>query len=357
MYLCLSGVCPAAVLSVLLVALPACKDKSPSERSSQASGDAIKTQPANPDPCAWVSTTEVEQIVGKLKGPPRRGRNAENPKPDDDGQACVYTLADAGGQFAGTGEIAVQVKMEDATASETGFSMVGQKIEQEFGPAAGDSAAEGAAADTASPGQDDGSGWDFTGALPSLWTGRQGHMAIEIGLGTMTVKPEKIEELAAKVRDRVPDLPVAAQYGDPRRRSGGNDPCALVTRAEAEAVMGKLAIDPYRSKKATPFADGDGSSCSYYRGKHRVLVLAPIWEDGRFNFGMGSGLTQQVTTATGVGGQSADTLEGPWDQASSGLDGTLYFLKGDKMLEVQYQIAGIDAAAATKLATIAVGRL
>jgi hypothetical protein len=58
-----------------------------------------------------------------------------------------------------------------------------------------------------------------------------------------------------------------------------------------------------------------------------------------------------------VGDQSADTLEGPWDQASSALDGTFYFLKGDKMLELQYQIAGIDAAAATKLAKIAVGRL
>jgi hypothetical protein len=182
-------------------------------------------------------------------------------------------------------------------------------------------------------------------------------MAVEIGLGTLEVKPEKIEALAARVRDRVPDLPVAAEYGYPNPFGSNRNPCSLLTRAEAEAVMGKLAMEPYRSQRATPFAEESGSGCSYYRGKHRVLVLAPTWQDGRSNYGLAAGFTQKVTSATGVGDQSADTLEGPWDQASSALDGTFYFLKGDKMLELQYQIAGIDAAAATKLAKIAVGRL
>ena len=120
---------------------------------------------------------------------------------------------------------------------------------------------------------------------------------------------------------------------------------------------GKAHLSPYRSKRTTPFADGDGDACSYYLGSHRVLVLTPYWSDGRELFHLASGLSQEITSKTGVGEQSADTLEGPWDQASADIDGTLNLLTGDRMLEVNYRMAGIDQVRAVRLATIAANRL
>ena len=56
-------------------------------------------------------------------------------------------------------------------------------------------------------------------------------------------------------------------------------------------------------------------------------------------------------------GQSADTLEGPWDQAAMSLDGRLMLLKGDRALEIAYRGSSTDETGALKLARIAIPRL
>jgi len=50
-----------------------------------ASAIVLSGGPAIPDPCKLVTVAEMEQIVGKLKAPPRRGDPGE--------VSCDYTLA------------------------------------------------------------------------------------------------------------------------------------------------------------------------------------------------------------------------------------------------------------------------
>ncbi len=72
---------------------------------------------------------------------------------------------------------------------------------------------------------------------------------------------------------------------------------------------------------------------------------------------MANGIGGLITSMLGVGGSSADTLDGPWDQTASGVTGSLLFLKDDQMLEVHYRTSATDAAGATRLARAAVARL
>jgi hypothetical protein len=62
--------------------------------------------------------------------------------------------------------------------------------------------------------------------------------------------------------------------------------------------------------------------------------------------------------AGGVGGaDDGDALDGPWDQATAGTTGALYFLKGDRMLEIVYKTSSTDVRGVAKLAASAIGRL
>src|SRR5439155_3447001 len=141
--------------------------------------------------------------------------------------------------------------------------------------------------------------------------------------------------------DRVPDRPFAS----PRSHSFGGrdpDPCKLLTREEAETVLGKLLLPPYRSTDETPLADPSGKGCSYYSGKHRVFTIKPEWDMGRQLFGIAAATGQMFGAVAGVPSEGANSLKGAWDRAAAGTDGTLYFLKGDKMLTVVYRTANVS---------------
>jgi hypothetical protein len=70
-----------------------------------------------------------------------------------------------------------------------------------------------------------------------------------------------------------------------------------------------------------------------------------------------SGFGQGIASVVATGKESADTLEGSWDQAAAGPGGSLYFLKGDRMIEVTYLTAAASLPAATRLADLAIKRL
>ena len=146
--------------------------------------------------------------------------------------------------------------------------------------------------------------------------------------------------------------------GEPEPPPSGPDPCGLITRSEAEAVLGQLVVEPYRSNEGTPLADPYGKGCSYLTAGHRALVLRPHWEGGKMLFGMARNLGGTVASALPEAGpdhESADTLDGPWDEAAgNGTTGDLYFLKGDRMLEVGYLTSSTGPAGAVRLARIAV---
>src|SRR5207302_4689001 len=103
--------------------------------------------------------------------------------------------------------------------------------------------------------------------------------------------------------------------------------------------------------------DPTGDGCSYYVGHHRVFTLKPDWDQGRTLFRMQAAATRALSSPVGLKREAADTLEGAWDEAAAGMDGTLYLLKGDRMLTVVYRTAGVSEPAALRLAALAVERL
>jgi hypothetical protein len=125
-------------------------------------------------------------------------------------------------------------------------------------------------------------------------------------------------------------------------------------------VLGKLVGPPYRADEGTPLAMAKGRSCAYFTAGHHALVVTPTWEYGGTAYeatrGIG-GLLERVAPALHMDG--ADTLDtGPWDEAAGDpATGQLYFLKGDRMVEIGYTVSSTDFDGAVRLARIAVGRL
>jgi hypothetical protein len=164
--------------------------------------------------------------------------------------------------------------------------------------------------------------------------------------------------MAARVRDRIPDRPFAHPAADlSASPPPGNDPCSVLTRAEAETVLGKLAVPPFRTREGSPLADPAGKSCAYFTSGHRVLLLTPEWTYGKMSVNAERLVGDAVGQVANLPGEVADTLEGPWDDAAVGLSGDLILLKGSRSLTIGYLMSSTDAAGAIKLAGPALTRL
>lgn len=341
----------APLLAVLIIAcgkkpVPIADVQDPGGPPVATNEARLRTQPADPDPCSWVSAAEATRLLGPLAGAPWRANHSDEAEPDPKGFACGYTLA-SGGEH----KIVVELITDGANGIEDAFAMMKDKLTHGGTKGAFKEAWQAAVGDKPVL------GWDAVSTLPDMFVGRLGAIAVRVGIHGGHVPADSIEHLAALVRDRLPDLPFAT----PRRyydSGDGPDPCALVTPNEAEAILGKLAMPPYRSNgKKTSFADPGGNGCSYFLGHHRVFTIDGTWEQGKAIFRMTAGLNANINAAVGTVGDVADTLEGSWDQAGAGPGGSLCFLKGDQMLEVVYQTAAVDRNAAVRLAALAVGRL
>ena len=133
--------------------------------------------------------------------------------------------------------------------------------------------------------------------------------------------------------------------------------CQPFTRAEAEAVLGGLVREPYRSREDTTVADSAGPTCVYETGGGRSLLLTPEWTYGKMTLDVErlvGGLVRQVVDLPGV---VADTLEGLWDDAVVGLSGELLLRKGSRSLTIRYLDSSTDAAGAISLSGPALARL
>src|SRR5687767_4066483 len=156
--------------SVVLGTLSACggegKSASPEAPAAEkkVQRPAIKTQQVV-NPCEWLPQAEVEQVIGKLVRAPRRGLSAESPRPDEEGNACVYPVAAAEGEIK---EIALQVDLYGASAFESAMGMMGNLFAQELNDGHGETPAAEKRTD----------GWDYVGALPDQGVWRVGHVAV-----------------------------------------------------------------------------------------------------------------------------------------------------------------------------------
>ena len=342
------------VLSTSLIFLSACsKSDAPSSdgatvadaNSNSATAGAVQTQPANADPCKWVSQAEVEAIIGKLDRAPARNHGDQELRPDPEGEVCAYVIGAKPPSTIPSG-VYVQVATHEGSQLTTGM-MIGLRAVGEWFPPGY------TAQDTGVAGP-----WDQAGGFAKrLFAARQGDAGVLLtGIG-YGVPKEQLGALAAKVLASIPDIPTAAPppVSDGDREAPPGDPCSFVTAAEAEKVLGKLIVAPYRSRTSTSMASANGGSCSYRTPKHRVLVLSPTWQGGQNQLKMVAITSQQTAKILG-GTAEADTLEGPWDQVAGGPGGDVYFLKGDKLIAMQYNTSSTDIAGAVTLARIALGR-
>ncbi len=353
----------------ILLAGAACGDGRAGDFDSPpAAGKAtpVRTAATPADACAWIPAAEAAAVLGPLEGAPTVVRSLEQPDPDPRGGACRYVLADK--PRVGTGAVVLQVDLSGAVIQERVGASMAEGFRQviQAGTAAEGSPAP--AAEAAPP------GWDRVG---KLWTGyhtfsgRIGHVAVLAMSLTPDLPAERTAALATRVRDAIPDLPfplppdpeleaMARAAGTPLDAEPvGPDPCALLSPAQAESVLGKLVVPPYRSAGDSPLAVRNGSSCTYFTAGHRAFTVKPHWSSGKMLFGMAQGVGGLVgSVAPDDTPAAADTLEGPWEEAAAnGTTGQLYFLKNDRMLEVNFVTSSTGRAGAVRLARAAMEKL
>lgn len=332
----------------------------PSERGPRPGGLPEKTATLPASPCDWIPVGEVEAVVGKLDGPPRKQEGGcFYPLPVDsltlarrakmrqveEALARAGMRSDLPAEPEDSGGVLLQVDVgvgAEERASELGFATVGSW-------AGDDSLLTGRRGD----------GWDYRQRIigkPNFF-GRAGTVMVVVMGWTYGMDDGVLAELASKVRDRIPDLP----YVEPAAAASvpsGRDPCTVLSRDEAEAVLGPLVVSPYRVREGGALADPGGRSCAYYTGKHRALLLTPHFSGGRgeMRFVRARGGLGAVGVADRAA-EAADTLEGPWDEVAIGVLGQLAMLKGDRMLEIAYLTSSTDLSGAIRLAHAALPRL
>ena len=304
--------------------------------------------------CDWFPATQVEALVGKLSGPPREQEGG-----------CFYPLP------LDSITIARRAKADQVRAAlerrglksdwpeeppDTGGVLihvsVGMGAEERPSELAFATAGSWAGNDSLLASNGAGDGWDYRRSLPGKpnFRGRAGTVIVVVEGGTYGIEDSVLAVLAALVRDRIPDLPFVVQ-GATQAARPGRDPCAVLPRAEAEAVLGKLLVAPYRVREGGALPDLGGDSCAYYTAGHRALVITPHVVGGadEMRFVRGRGGLGAVGVVDGAA-EAADTLEGPWDEIAIGVHGELAVLEGDRMAQIAYLTSSTDIAGAIRLA-------
>ena len=298
-----------------------------------------------PAECDLIPSSEIERIVGPLDGEPTR-----------EGSGCWYyvvidTTTAEWKQFRDGAERARAAGMDERAIALYHPTRAGIYAEVDV---RGDETA------SAEKPANLPRGWDearisLSGAV---FNGRTGHVRVSVKVQQLRLPPDTVVAIASRMRDRIPEGPMVHPAADRSGRTPpGRDPCSVLARDEAEAVLGKLVTDPFRVRERTPLADPSGKSCAYLTQGHRVLILTPVWNYGGIELSaarMVGGMVSQVADLTGIEG---DTLEGPWDEAVVDLTGELLLRKGGRVLGVRYLMSSTDAAGAIRLAEPALGRM
>lgn len=260
--------------------------------------------------------------------------------PKDGNGACMIRLAPRPGVPAGS-IVAFEAIQDGAIAFETGAAEMnrsGKNMLNLIGAKTADGAQHGV------------DGWEYLGAYPREMTGRIGSLAIHADWGGVAVSLDSIEKIITMMRDKLPDYPGGAQGSG--SVAGEEDPCSLVTREQAESIIGKLLLRPYQSRDLSGLVDENGTGCSYYWPNHHVASIRPWWSHGKALFSV-VGATQP----TGLDSYGNATRERPWDREGADPVGNFYFLKGDRLLAVSWKTSILSPYGAYELARFAMTRL
>jgi hypothetical protein len=336
---------------------------------------SIKTAALSDDPCALIPVADVEAVMGTLAEPPRKAdgcrytfvmpeavaarrqqskemqaRMQENlrkafgaaAEPEPVSPGSILEAQNDPRSYAVTVKVDVNGGVEGEQALNSMAKQFGFGGNQAEKPADGSKAT---------------ADWDDVRRIPYGFMGRVGHVRVSVSGEAPDVPREQMQELAARVRDRIPDLPFAVTNPYQVFQLGTmGDPCSLLTSAEAEEVLGRLSMDPYRSSSYfPPLAHGQGQACAYFTPGHHVFVISPTWSNGKDSFKIEKGIGGLVGMV--MPKEEMVVMKGPWDAAQSSMSGGLQFLKGDRMLEVHYGTSRASRGDAVRLAAIAMKRL
>jgi hypothetical protein len=333
-----------------------------SAKVDASTGIAVRTATMPEDHCGWLSVEEVEAVVGKLAEPPRL----------EDG--CRYTIVlpeavKAARQQAVAEEERLEAQLKAAYKDYQPARLGGPIFDYQRNPrtyamsltvgvASGTMIGELSAATAAAEGKKVAAGWEAEFPLVVYgFGGRVGNAHVVVQTHALDVPEELAQKLAERVRDRIPDLPFQATNPYQSSDLGSNrNPCSLLTRAEAEAVLGPLLVEPYRSSTDAPaLAHPKGHACAYYTAGHHAFVVSPTWSNGPFVFKLDKGVGGLMSI---VMPQDNVVMKGPWDDSHvSAGTGALMFLKGEHLLTVHYTTSSTDRRGAVKLAAQAIQRM
>lgn len=244
-----------ATALALTLALTACgRNASTTDGAAKTSGGAAATagrRGAN-DPCSLLERSEVEAVMGPLAAPPYRGSGSNNDvEPLPDGSACIYETAD----FR---SIRLEVEWKDGAMLMKAVSLPGRMLAT--GAKSSSAPPEANAAKTLLPGgvQIDGE-WDEANSFGCCRIyALRGDRLITFDFSGWRADTERAVSMLNKALLRL-DHPLttgattaidsirAFHESRPKRRTV----CALLTRAEAESVVGPLAGEPQTTKDDT----------------------------------------------------------------------------------------------------------
>ena len=345
--------------------------KSAAARPKEDWTPSIRTAAEPQDPCAWIPTADVEAVMGKLAEPPRKEDGclytfvvpeavaAKRQQAKDLQQKLAEKFGKPDPELNGPGSLnaiqqdprsyAVSVSV-DARGEVVGEQAMDAMAKQMMGIGGNEVESAPAAVKAATD-------WDDVRRIPYGFTGRVGHVQVNVQAKSPDVPREQMRALAERVRDRIPDLPFAVTNPYQIIQLGTvGDACSLLTKAEVEAVLGPLSVEPYRSSANwPPLAHGKGFACAYFTPGHHVFAVAPTWSGGGDSFKIEKGIGGLVGLV--MPKESMTVMEGPWDAAQVSMNGALVFLKGDKLLEVHYRTSRATRGDAIKLAAAAMQRL
>jgi hypothetical protein len=315
--------------------------ESKGEDSEAAEGAASA---GGPDPCTLVSEAEMAEILGPLGERPFRIDN--NRRADPAGSDCMYRARDGH-------NISVSVDWED-----------GEMLMRMMGATAG-------AAEKTLGTQDIGAdtlegAWDEVGLSFGQFLARKGKTAVQVDPLGARVGLDAVARIAAIALRRTGsplsyDGAKAARSRKPEPAS--RNPCSLVTKQEAEGLMGRLKGDPVASE--------DNSECEFaldaeMMGYPVTNALAVEWRDGFHSLGqelLSTGMASKMMSQEMGGdipqlGTSSSGAQEPWAEMHVLLGGVVTVVKNDVLLRIPGTgVNGFDEEKAKALLRIAVGRL